>query len=152
MIYRGPDFLATVWFGSSPSPPSPASCLSFSVFLCVAGPAYWWEKRGRGRSQIIRRRGSLVLYKAFNTLCSALSFPPPLSTGGVFGVLIALLNPLRDVLLCRLKNTLRYRGWQNISGVRSKQVWGRGWGIGEFSRIYTVQQGGYKEMSILADQ
>ncbi len=42
-----------------------------------------------------------------------------------------------------LKNTLRYRGWQNISGVRSKQVWGRG--RGEFSCIYTifytVQQG-----------
>jgi hypothetical protein len=27
-----------------------------------------------------------------------------------------------------LKNTLRYRGWQNISAVRSKQVWGRGRG------------------------
>ncbi len=35
-IYRGPGFLAVVWFGSSPSPPLPlpsATSLSFSVFL-----------------------------------------------------------------------------------------------------------------------
>ncbi len=52
MIYRGPRFLAVAWFGSSttPSPhylPS-ASCLSFSVFLCVAGRAYWRERRVGG--------------------------------------------------------------------------------------------------------
>ncbi len=55
---------------SPPSlPPSPsASCLSFSVFLCVAGRAYCWE-RGVGRvwarSQIIRPQESLVIYKSF---------------------------------------------------------------------------------------
>ncbi len=62
MIYRGPDFLAVVLFGSSPtlSPPrSSASCLSFLVFLYVAGRAYWRE-RGKARSQIIWPRESLV--------------------------------------------------------------------------------------------
>jgi hypothetical protein len=45
MIYRWPGFLAVIRFGSvhNPSPPPlpSASCLSFSVFLCVAGRAYW---------------------------------------------------------------------------------------------------------------
>ncbi len=47
MIYRGPGFLAFLWFGSSPTPSSPfpsASCLSFSVSHCVAGRAYWCER------------------------------------------------------------------------------------------------------------
>ncbi len=44
-----------------------ASCIFFSVFLCVADRAYW-RRRGWGRSQIIQRRESLVLFKTFNTL------------------------------------------------------------------------------------
>jgi hypothetical protein len=42
-------FLAVVWFSSCPPPPllSSASFLSFSLFLCVAGRAYWRE-RGKG--------------------------------------------------------------------------------------------------------
>ncbi len=48
MIYRGPGFFAVVWFGrlhALPLPPLPSeSCLSFSVFLCVAGGAYGREK------------------------------------------------------------------------------------------------------------
>ena len=72
MIYRGPGFLAVVWFGSSTSPsPSPVNgCLSCSVLLWVACRAYWREKtreRVGERSQIIRRRGCLVIYKPFNT-------------------------------------------------------------------------------------
>ncbi len=54
-----------------PSTPLPrASCLSFSVFLCVAGQTYWreWGVMGWSRSQIVRPRGSLVLFKSFNTL------------------------------------------------------------------------------------
>ncbi len=46
-IYRGSGFLVVVWFGSTHLLPLPwASCLSFSVFLCVAGRAYWLEKGG----------------------------------------------------------------------------------------------------------
>ncbi len=36
MIYRGRGFLTIVRFGSSLSPLPSASCLSFSVFLCIA--------------------------------------------------------------------------------------------------------------------
>ncbi len=69
MNCRGPGFLAVEWFGSSPTPPPPpsASCLSFSVFPCVASRAYWRESGGCARSQIIRPRESLALYKSFNT-------------------------------------------------------------------------------------
>jgi hypothetical protein len=48
MYYRGPGFSChrTLWL----LPPAPPSCLSFSVFLCVAGRAYWRE-RGEGREK-----------------------------------------------------------------------------------------------------
>jgi hypothetical protein len=50
MIRRGPGFLAVVWFGSSPTPlypPLSSPCfLCSSVFLCVAGRAYWRERGG----------------------------------------------------------------------------------------------------------
>jgi hypothetical protein len=76
IIYRGPGFFAVVRIGSTPTPSPPplpsASCLSFSVFLFVAGRAYKRERgggyRGWGRSQIMRRGESLVLYKSFSTL------------------------------------------------------------------------------------
>ncbi len=64
MIYRGAYY-------PPPFPPLlAASCLSFSVFLCVAGRAYWRERGLRvwTRNQIIRQRENLALYKAFNTL------------------------------------------------------------------------------------
>jgi hypothetical protein len=48
------------FFPNGPSPLPSACCLSFSVFLCVAGRAYC--RGGWSRSQIIRRRASLVLY------------------------------------------------------------------------------------------
>jgi hypothetical protein len=73
MIYRGPGFLAVVWFGSTPTsfPPLPSpTCFSFSVLLCVASPAYWGE-RGRAWSRIIRPQKSWALYKWFNTLSSS---------------------------------------------------------------------------------
>ncbi len=48
MIYRGSGYLAVMWFGSTPAPfplPLPsANCLSFSVFLCVFGRAYWRDR------------------------------------------------------------------------------------------------------------
>ncbi len=51
-IYRESGFLAIVWFSSSPPPPltpppQSTSCLSFSVFLCVACRAYC-RKGGEG--------------------------------------------------------------------------------------------------------
>jgi hypothetical protein len=51
MIYGGPGFLSVVGFSSSPSPSFPlpsASCLLFSVLLCVADLAYWREREGGG--------------------------------------------------------------------------------------------------------
>ncbi len=58
----------------SPHPPS-ASDIIFSFFLCVASWAYSRERgrRGWARSQIIRRRESLALYKSFNTLWEGVS-------------------------------------------------------------------------------
>ncbi len=60
-------------FSPSYDPVSKLYCISYSVFLCVAGRTYWrWRERagatGWGWSQIIRYRESLVLYKSFNTL------------------------------------------------------------------------------------
>ncbi len=56
----------------SPTSPLPsATCLSFSVFLCVSGPAYCRE-RGKGgwrRRPIIQPREGQALYKSFNTHC-----------------------------------------------------------------------------------
>ncbi len=51
MIYRWPGFLAVVRFSLSPTPPplSRHQVVSvFSVFLCVAGRAYWRERGGGG--------------------------------------------------------------------------------------------------------
>jgi hypothetical protein len=62
MIYRGSGYLAVVWFGSKPAPfplPFPSvNCLSFSVFLCVFGRAYWRE-RGEGVGLEPRKPGPL---------------------------------------------------------------------------------------------
>ncbi len=64
MIFRGPGFLAVICFGSTPT--------SFSVFLCVAGRAYWQEIGGRGwvGSRIIRPEESPALYKSLNNIWS----------------------------------------------------------------------------------
>jgi hypothetical protein len=75
MIYRGLSFLVIEWFSSSPtpSPPSPVSKLSLflRIPVCRRSSLLTGEgRRGWGRSQIIRRRESHVLYELFNTLCS----------------------------------------------------------------------------------
>ncbi len=73
----GTSFLVVVWFGSSPAPHSPPSSvsnfLSFSVSLCVAGPAYWREGRGRAWSRFIRPQESLCFNISVNPLCPNLS-------------------------------------------------------------------------------
>jgi hypothetical protein len=70
-IYRGPGFLAVARFGSSP-PPSVRK-LSLFQSTCVS-PVELTDGRG-GKSQFIRRREILVLYKSFITLwCAAPKF------------------------------------------------------------------------------
>jgi hypothetical protein len=59
MIYRGPGFLAVVWFGSSlnPSPPFPVTKLSLFLSLPVCRRLSLLTgvgRRGWGRSQIIQ--------------------------------------------------------------------------------------------------
>ncbi len=49
-LYRGQSFLAVVRFSSTPTPSLPLpseNCHFFLVILCIAGPAYCWE-RGEG--------------------------------------------------------------------------------------------------------
>ncbi len=55
-----------IWLQALPS----ATCLSFSVFLCVAGRAYWKERGGGGGvgAKSYDERESLVHDKSFNTL------------------------------------------------------------------------------------
>ncbi len=66
IIYRGTARLLAVvcicFYPTCFSPPVCKSSLFNSVFLCAAGRAYWQKRGGwgRGRSQIKRRRESLV--------------------------------------------------------------------------------------------
>ncbi len=73
MIYRGPGFLAVIWFGSLPTPSSQLSLSKLSLFLslpvCRRSSLLTGGGRGWGRSQIIWPQESLALYKSFNTLC-----------------------------------------------------------------------------------
>jgi hypothetical protein len=77
VIYRGPNFLAIVWLGSSPNLSfSPISKLDPRHTGRLRNRTTCWQERGKrgwGRSQIIRRRESLVLYKSFNTLYTFLT-------------------------------------------------------------------------------
>ncbi len=64
MIYRGPGFLAVVWFSSSPTPiPSSVSKLSSCEFT---------EGRGGGEAKSYDGEKRLVLYKLFYTLCHSM--------------------------------------------------------------------------------
>ncbi len=71
MIYRGPGFLAVVWFGSSPNPPPlpRQQAVSLSRLPLCRRSRLLMRRRGWGRSHNIRRRDSLVLYKSFSTHC-----------------------------------------------------------------------------------
>jgi hypothetical protein len=65
MYYRGPGFLSVIWFRSSPrhSPVSTREDWARERQLADGR-----GDKGGGRSQIIRRRESLVLYNTLNTL------------------------------------------------------------------------------------
>jgi hypothetical protein len=73
MIYRGPGFLAVLWFGSSKSPPPLPSVRSTGDTQedLLTG------EEGRRRSQIIRQRESLVLYKNIQSFLSLPAHTPP---------------------------------------------------------------------------
>ncbi len=83
MIYRGPGFLAVVWFGSSPTPlPHPPSSLS-KLNRQHTGRLRKKDKlltgeggRGWARSWIFRPQESLFIYKSFGNLWSNLYFSP----------------------------------------------------------------------------
>ena len=73
MIYRGPWFLAIVWFGSSlTAHPSTVSKVGWrhTGRLKKSDNLLTWKREGRGRerSRIIQSQESLVLYKSFNAL------------------------------------------------------------------------------------
>jgi hypothetical protein len=91
MIYRRPGFLTVVWFWLLPPPHFPLQIIQYSLYQMVFGggakscdgekawlsidhsilsvrDSLW------GRSQIIRQRESLLLYRPFNTLCIGWSF------------------------------------------------------------------------------
>jgi len=72
MYYRGPGFLAVVRFGSVPtSSPSPVSKSTADTQEDFERETTCGRESGRegwGRSQIIRRRESLVLYNRLNAL------------------------------------------------------------------------------------
>ncbi len=72
MMYRGPGFLAVVWYGSF-LPPSSASKLSIFIGLPVCrrrrSSLLTGKGRGYARSQTIQPQECLTLYKSFSTLC-----------------------------------------------------------------------------------
>ncbi len=73
MIHLGPDLLAVVWFGSSPTHSPPVSKLTGETQEDWEREAtYWLRERGRGlgRSLVLRPQDSFALYKLFNTLCA----------------------------------------------------------------------------------
>jgi hypothetical protein len=92
----------------APRPPLPplqsACCLSFSVFLCVAFRAYCRERGKGGRSQIIRQRESLILYKSFNTLLFYLC-----STNTLFKLIVNLQIFYISVTLCMCNISYFYK-------------------------------------------
>jgi hypothetical protein len=84
-------------------PPSHVSkCISFSVFLCVAGTSLLTGegRRGWGRSQIIRWTEGLVLCRSFNTLCFQSSSHD--TTKNAYLPARKLVNPEAFVCLVRI--------------------------------------------------
>jgi hypothetical protein len=77
LFYRGPSFLAVVWFGSMPPPPSSSlsrqRIFSLSQSSCVS-PVKLIDGIGGVEGAGVdpnHATASLVLYKTFNTLCWA---------------------------------------------------------------------------------
>jgi hypothetical protein len=107
-----------IWFLNPPPPLSPSPVSKFSLFLSdplcrrgsslLTGGLGW----GWGRSQILRRRESLVLYKSFNCIFYelrghsgfyyGLETWPKRGGGGVRGFLVYNLRP-QPMMLCKFK-------------------------------------------------
>jgi hypothetical protein len=67
MIYRGPGFSPS--YDLTPPPPYPVSKLGRRHTGRLRKRNIFLTGEGGGRSQIIRRREILALYKSFSTLC-----------------------------------------------------------------------------------
>jgi hypothetical protein len=72
-IYKGPCFLAVLWFGSSPTrhPPLPSLPSVSTTNRKIEKERQLSDKGqgGMGKSQNVRRQESLVLYNSLNILC-----------------------------------------------------------------------------------
>jgi hypothetical protein len=92
MNYRGPGFLAVVWFSYSTTPsPSPISRLSLWVFLCVAGRAFWRKLGGGDGGGAKSYDGEKTWSCSYHSICSlaiALIYP----CGGEGAHFLALAN------------------------------------------------------------
>ncbi len=123
-------FLAFFYMASPPAPLlQSANCFSFSVFLCVADRAYWWQRVGRGwegAGSHARKLGPLeiIWYSLQTPSCfmftnslttwplfsfSAISFIPPLSYSWMF-ILQSWEQAKRldFYLYANMKNTVLY--------------------------------------------
>ncbi len=101
----------------APPPPSlpSAICLSFSVFPCVAGRAYWgerWEERvGEEPNHMTARKPGLLQYNALTTLCYSYTpvFNVPLCREGE--PMNALASRSWHVIILVKKNSGRSSKW-----------------------------------------
>ncbi len=102
MIYREDQAFSPSYDLALPPPPAPvllplASCLFFSIFLCVAGRAYTdgrGRRGGRGAESYDRNK-AWVLYKSFNTLWS---------TGSMHS--LSCWTLLQTLILCNTLKTM----------------------------------------------
>ncbi len=109
-FYRGPAFLAVGWFGSTSAPFTPLSrqqgCLSFAVFLCVAGRAFWRE-RGIGGG---RRAKSFDREKAWSSVN--------------YSILAAVLNQQqKGTIEIQNPNSQEYLRLATNTGVKGTVAW-----------------------------
>ncbi len=116
MIYRGPGYLAVVWSCSSPRQPPPplpsASCLSFSVFLCVA-------QRGRRLEKRPNKEARLVGWRKMTQpgeICVMIDASE--------GVLYRLAEPRAAKPVIKSKHELRGHAWQIFSSKWGAAGWG----------------------------
>jgi hypothetical protein len=125
MIYRGPGFLAVVWFGYShiSFSPSPARKLSlFPESSCVSLDEVTDGRGGGQEAESYEPRKSLVFYKPFNTLW----FPPPPPPASKWGQAWRRRKTKRERERRRshcLCLSCRDRGWEGSKIIREKTLY-----------------------------